>query len=1123
MKTTTTLLVLLLGAPVFAVPLSVAVVDDQGAPVAGADVQLESFIQKAPGFSVAQTGADGQATFEVEPPKASIYGDFVGRLAVFKSGFALGGGALNLKKPAKITLAPAGAPISGTVVDASKKPVAGAQVSLSYWRKGGSFVPMFVSAEGPFKDKLKATTDAQGKWTLGNLPPDVTASTSVFAPGFARAQGEVASGASVQTTLHVGARVRGRLLGLDGQPLPDVRVFAQPRDNNRGREGYGEGTTAKDGTFDLDGLEADTYNVMFQTTDEAPYVVAAQEGVAATVGAPVQLPDSRAVEGVQIGGKVVERGTGKGVAGVQIGIYGGANPASSAAVSSATTDKDGQWTKRTLPGAIKVYVMGAPPEFVREQNEQKLELGPTGKNDFHAELSRATKIVGRLVDENGKGVKTSSLVLRQSYEEFPILSDDNGDFSAFGPKNGEVEIGRSRWNMGEQSADEKTKWDVVGTSKFSVPAVKPFEIKLKPAQLSSLELGVFDQNDEAVAGAKITVNISSGTGDNQMMQPRELMSDKTGRVHLDDIRSDESVSLERAAKDGFDPAPLPKIEKLNGVYRADITLTKRGGSAQGDVLDATGKVVASAQLFGSGVESVSDAAGHFSLAPLPSAKTDIIAWKDDGFALGSSDQTRLQLRPQTLEPSDPARAKTAVEALREETKNTKYWRRDSLGSDLGGADFDTSAAAVQAGGEQAIYGLITRFGADESIAPEKWIALLQGVKKPVERLSLAGMWASKRPSLTASEATRGFLDSLLTDATTLAKPNGGGEKWQTVGAIFGAAAFAEKIDATDAANTLFGQGQAFVLGNFAEKPTDRNSSSQDDILAGSAELIGFSPRLLTKLVEQLEPGSGGYIRALSGGAPHIAAVAGLDAAKPFLDKLKNSPPPKPDAQGNTPSLEWETSQAITDSIKAGGQSNPKLALELAQSLSKNSDMGNDYGRDRALCEAAFFQPPEAGQKLWRESLPRLEPSMAMRFITRIAQNDEPLARGFYETVRQNLDAQPDDDPNAMIYGRARQIAAFAFYEAHFAPARARYRLEKGFWRTQKEPNGRYELAQYAKAMAVFDTNRALKWADQIGNEDNNGFAGFEAKRHIARWLSLDNATRRKANFGDRYGRSEEDF
>jgi len=1121
MKASVFLLVLLLGAPVFALPVSVSVVDAKGAPVAGADVQWQSFFDTPTEALVQRTGADGRATFEVAPPKSAVYGDFVGRLAVFKSGFAIGSGGLNLKKPSQVTLVGAGAPIAGTVVDAGKKPLAGAKVSLFYWNKDGVYDGQSVLSDGPLRSHWQTKTDAAGHWSLDALPPDISATVNISAPGFAGARAEVGSGGAVQTALHAGARFDGRLLGLDGKALSKVRVFAQPTNDNIGSYGYAEDVTAPDGSFKLDGLEAGVYNVIFQTDDDAPYVVAAFESVRAPVGTPLRLDDARAVEGVQIGGKVSERGSGKGIAGIEVGIYGGVNPTSSAAVSSATTGADGVWKKRTLPGSARVYVMGVGQEFVRDLKEKSILIGIGGQSGLDFQLSPATKLHGRLLDENGQGVQTSSFAFHQKEEEYAISSDKNGDFQAFGPAEGEVEVGRPQWDGG-RGKQEAQGWDVVGAKKFPVNADKPLEIHLKRAEVSSLELGVFDQNDEAIEGAKVTVYLATGSGDTQTMQPRELLSDKTGRAHLEGIRADETVSIQSLSKEDYDAAPLPKLEKLNGVYRADLTLAKRNGVAKGEVFGTAGKMAAGASVFGSGVETTADAAGRFSLSPIPSGKTELFACKDDGFALGSSDAARLDLKPQTLEATDTDLAQQIIVALQAQTKNTQYWRRDSLSVEVAMSDFDAGAAKARGGDIMGAFHLIGRFAADPSVSLDQWVALIQSLKAPSDRLFAAALWDSKAPTPSDNAAMDGLLDSLQSDVAIIEKSADANNKFQNAGGILGAAALAERMGKTDVADALFERADVYAQKNFLKKGAI-GYPSQADAFGVFGSFGAVSPRFLNKMLALVDTDYPAYTRILHDGAPVLARLNGLDAARPFLDKLKNAPAPKVDPNDNNTQGQWSPGEATFKSIKAGGKSNPQLALELAQSLPKGMQGGNSDWRTKSLCEAAFFLPPAQAANVWRESLPALDSSEAMKYIIRIADSDEPLARGFYETVRAQLDAQPDADQNAMIYGRTSQTAAFAFYEARFAPARARYRLEKAYQKARKAPDMGRDLSDYPKAMAVFDANRALVWADQLGIEQTDNFAGFEAKRAIARYLSQDETARRKAGFGDRVGNEDEDF
>ena len=1110
MKTTVPLLVLLLGAPCLAAPVSISVVDDKGTPIPGADVQLQSYVKVPKGLVSKITDAQGLASFDIELPDADT--NFLGRVAVWKDEFALGGGNLTQSTPLKVVLRPSNT-VSGTITDEAKHPIAGAKISFSSYSSPGRLNSVYLF-ESPLQQKMQVVSQADGSWKLSHIPPDVSVRVAIEAEKWASASALIQVGTSTQTTLHPGATIQGRLLGLKGEPLAGVRVYASQLDRDMGSRSYGSEKTSDDGTFRLSGLEPGRYSVSYNTEDNAPFVVASNESVSTSAEKPTQLPDAHAEEGTVISGQVVAQDTKAPVEGAYVILQSDTG----SSTNSATTDAKGHWQIRTLAKTGTVSLNGVPREFVRDSQERQKAIfdAETHKSDLNFAVERSVKIVGRLVDENGRGVQTSNLVLRQNYDEFPLKTDADGNFTAYGPKAGEVEIGTSRWS-GEVE-EGSVQWDVIGANKISVPSLKPIQFKVKRAQLFNLELGVFDQDDAALEGVKVGIELSTRDGDHGTSRPVSLVSDKTGRIHLDGIRANETVEVKSATKEGFDLASLPKVQKDNDIYRADISLTKRDGAANGQVFDTRNTLAESVSIYGSEVETTSDATGHFSLAPLPTGKTEIVAWKDDGFSLASSDATRLDLKPQTLEPTNRPRAQEVLDALRTETKDTQYWRRRDLALENPTGTFEETAQLVSAE-KFGLYRLIMRFASDTSISQDKWLTALQSAKTPSERLYSVTLWNSRVPSVAANDATRSLFLSLEGDAAQTEKVGDASNRWQNAIGLFGVAALAERLGETDKADEWFEHANAYVQKNFPEKGDDRGNQSQDDTYGVMGEIVAVSPRLLTKLVALVDTDSAAYSRLLQDGSPTIARLSGLDAARPFLDLLKKAPPPQPDSRGNSSSIEWALNQAVITSIRVGGKANPQLALELAKSLPSKPIWSNDNSRASALCEAAFFQTPEVAQALWHDSLPQLEPSAAMRFIARIAQLNQAQARDFYEIVRQKLDTQPDKNDDATYY-QDPQTAAFVFYEAKFNPARARYRLEKAFQKSCKNPNSRYYVGDYIRVMAIFDVNRALAWANQAGNVDNN-FAGFEGKRMIVRWLSLDEVGRSKVNLGDRFNREDE--
>lgn len=988
MKIALPLLVLLCAAPVLAVPLSITVVDGQGKPVAGADVQFESFGKSPRGFVLHQTDGQGTTTFEVEPMPHSLYGDFAGRVFARKSGFGIANGQLSFKTPSLRVELGASAKVGGTVVDGEGKPIP--DVSVSFLSAEKQDIESDELIEGPLLPSMTAHSGADGKWQLDGVPTDAKIWLTVSAPGWVSQRSQILAGGTGEIVMSPGAQVKGRLLGLDGKPLAGIYVSAQGVRGSRDAQG-GNTKTGADGTFTLDGMSGGTFNVSFSPELEAPaFVIPSFANVSASVGKPIQLPDAHAVEGVMISGRVFDSKTRAPMPGAMVGIYGGVNPASSPQVSTAIADENGVWKARTLPGESTIYVMGASQGFKRDEQEKKLVIGATGANDLDFALEPLPKITGRLLDENGKGIK-ASLQLRRDNEIFWASSDENGDLTAYGPTDGD-------WNISTQG-----EWDVVGPARVTVTADKPLEVRLKRLKLTTLELGVYDEDDAAVEGAHVMVNITTGEGDNRTMRQSELISDKTGRAHLDDLRTDQKVEIMSAKKEGYDTPALPKADHVGQLWSASVTLTKRSGRASGQVFGENGEVAASTRVSGSGIDTRSDGAGHFELAPLPKGITPVFAYRESGFALGSSDQKRLELKPQTLEPSDPAKAKAILDALSEQAKGVEYYRRESIPFEVGSFD-ELAGKLKQAPAKRGIETLLARFAGNRTIPAARWFEVLQSEKTAAQRLYSTSLWLKTGPTIAADDDSRRFLQALQKDVAEAEPQFKGDDKWMIAHGIFASAAVAEKIGDTQAADDLFERAQAFT-----EKAYGHESDRDYGIIG---DIIAASPRLLLKGAALLPDTNGNRALMLAEGAPLLARSTGLDAAKPFLDQIHNSPPAKPDSYGDAPTIEYQWYGAVVNSIRASGKSNPSLALELAKSLPEATQGANENFRDTALCEAAFFQSPEIARELWSDALPRISADKAMGFVARILERDAPFARAQYETLARDMDARALPEYNA---------------------------------------------------------------------------------------------------------------
>jgi protocatechuate 3,4-dioxygenase beta subunit len=111
------------------------------------------------------------------------------------------------------------------VTDKDGQPVAGANVYVHWWSIKGSGTAYFHPAFGP----LLATADAQGIATFDQLPKAGITFEAEHS-GYASNWTGCDSGSDVDSTicLRPGASIEGRVVDREGQPIPDVLVYASP-------------------------------------------------------------------------------------------------------------------------------------------------------------------------------------------------------------------------------------------------------------------------------------------------------------------------------------------------------------------------------------------------------------------------------------------------------------------------------------------------------------------------------------------------------------------------------------------------------------------------------------------------------------------------------------------------------------------------------------------------------------------------------------------------------------------------------------------------------------------------------------------------------------------------------
>jgi RNA polymerase sigma factor (sigma-70 family) len=239
--------------------------------------------------------------------------------------------------------------IAGLVVDEAGHPIEGARVTA---RREEPRAPTSVRAS--------ALSDLEGRFTLSGLEAGgytVVAEARDLVP----AQSEAQVGAEgLRLQLSRGGTIRGRVRDArTGAPVPAFTIEIARRTGPLARTDF-RGLTVFDGTGDyaLQGLAPGTYQV-----------TALARGYAPAEPRQVTLADARASgradfalpTGGRLTGRVVERATGKPLAGARVGSEGTVDLAGSALAmdDAALTDRDGNFVLEGLAPGLHTIVAGA--------------------------------------------------------------------------------------------------------------------------------------------------------------------------------------------------------------------------------------------------------------------------------------------------------------------------------------------------------------------------------------------------------------------------------------------------------------------------------------------------------------------------------------------------------------------------------------------------------------------------------------------------------------------------------------------------------------------------------------------------------------------------------------------
>lgn len=1085
-------LLLLAASAGYAVTATGLVLGPDEEPVAGADV----YVQPAGGDyrEVRRAQTDESGRFSVSVPPHHSWPDFLGRLNVHKAGLALAGGSLRDEKNVYHLSKPGQA--WGTVVDERGRPVAGGPVRLLIYR--GDHAPSLVLLDA-LHDRFTATTTADGRWALSDVPTTGKLTVLLDDPRFEKARADVILGPGApesEIVARPGASISGRVVYPDGLPAAGIEVFAQAYAGM----GWDRDTTAPYGGYRLVGLSPDTYNVMVDDPS-GEWIAVAVEGLSIARGQDAAAGDIALTRGAIVQGTVVDDETGEPIPGVYIGSYGPHRPRSTAAIIGTRTDERGRYRLRVAPGKSYVYISGPPRAYLSPRGgvDAVLEEGETEMIDF--ELTKGETVSGIAVDEESRPAAGARLVINVVPKPTgeprvgvvptgSTMVGDDGGFAFLGLEPGKATLAAS----GE--------WRLVEPEEFAVPPEEPLRVVLRRLEMLTLSGRVVTAAGDPLPG--VTVSAEVRTPERPEMpavRTREAVSGSDGAFAISDLRPDAEVILS-VEKDGYRRVSGGEITRIEDQFDVtDIVMGALAERLRGRVLAPDGDPAAGAKVLCPtvGLESrtVADYRGWFELAEMPQGVVTILAADSTGYTEaevktgGSRVEIALKARPQ-VPPNDIERGRDLLEHLWRQSEGAHYYARDSLPAELAGYDPEgalrIASQGVEAPSDWALYTVMYALIEVDPGRAAEWIPpKLELLADPNTRASAAAHLCvaigDSRPDVAAP---------LYEAVKSLPRAPSEGEEEGQMSYLFSRwllAAAAAKLHRPEAASLVddaVSETKRFLSGG--RGPGGMLAAGVEVLARGSAELAGDFADGLPE-----DDRFRAFARAVEQAAQYDPA-----GALRLLERMG-----KPGDESTDP---YYYGLAAKNVIKAVGETDPGRALAIARTVTSEEQ------RAMALALAAQYQSRATRWEVFGEAMDFARGPGEMARIANLAyDSDRDLGIGLFTQAYEAMEGSES--------GRA-GLTQLAFYYARVDPAESRLLLELEFADRLEHPDPRnpgWSLMPVCLATAAVDVDRALEMTGSIP-EDEAG-ARFDARRKIAQYILAPEDVRRSLHF-DRWTASD---
>jgi hypothetical protein len=1001
-------------------------------------------------------------------------------------------------------------------VDTTGKPLQGGVVlpgNLTFGAAEGEVGGInYLPLPDALAQKLKAVSGVDGGFTITGMPLRTgSLLVRLHDERFASSQTNLSlqSLASDKTPEPLlakpGAVLNGRVLnGTTGKPVAGVRVMAQGVGvQNGGDRAY----TDVNGLYTLIGLPEGRFNITVADPGRELVAVALEE-VKAIPSQKTTVADLRLMPGGFVVGRLIDADTmlpiGKGT----VGVHGPHRPQSSAMVDSAEIASDGTYRIRVPAGTSKVYLMGPPQEYLYDQKLLPVKVVEGGTTTVDFALKKGLSVEGILVDESGDPVRHKNLIASQGYERQAHTStDDKGRFTARGLAPGEVRFSPNTFFNTDG-------FSLKGIVTAVLPATEPVRLVLRKLDPTARLTGrVVDVKGQPVAGARVEVMVSVMTGDfgtGSNLPPIE--SDADGRFTTDPVTPDGMISSIKVSKTGYafrSGGVIPPIKPGVPIETTDIVMTRLSGVVTGTIRDSKARALAGARVLslsggGAGADTVTDAAGRFSLTTLPEGELSIIAGRDGaGIAMTTiapgAAPPLLTLSPMPLPELGKAgdvelAAALAEEALRDPASQGYYARNWLPVSFAAYAPERAKAMAekYRAGSASFIDSVVrSRSASIDNPSPQqmaewtlpKLAAIADVHARITTTLSAVRAMAAAHPA-----AAKQLYRQARTDSD---------EYLKTDGVLWRRAYLYTDLAAASA-----------LLGEMEQARRDVNAALEvTDAMTKPDEADGFRAAIAESLAEKgnsflaelvlartgAKQRGRAYLRTISASA-HLSPAA----AQRLLERAESIG--AFDGAGD----DYQRSMAQRHLAAGLAAREPERALALARKIRERSQRG------RALAAVAAKLPKPRAAAVYREAATALsgnrDAAEVLGHAAREALSTDPaLGRELLAKARESAEEYRRTSPD--YTENYEGMVSWAFYAARAAPVASRMALEKEWAMAQGNPDvnrSPWRLSRIALAMAPVNAERATELARKMPA----GGARLDALRKLAQYLAAPPAIRR---------------